>query len=368
MQATSLELTNFRCFAALQLDLPTGLIAVVGPNASGKTTLLEALFVASAGRSPRASRDTELISWGAQHTRLEARFERDDGRTLRVAFHLEAAPSGPRKHLLADDKPVRRVSELVARVPLVLFVPADLQLAQASPGVRRRFVNLALARLGGAYPDDLARYSRALLQRNRLLAEGAPLAELRPWEAAMVEAGAQVVSQRRAFVSQLGRVAARIHADLAGPAERLVVEYASQLAGDAPSEIAEEYRAHLVRLSGDESRLGRTLVGPHRDDLRLLINGRPLRRFGSQGQQRTAALALKLAEAELLRGATGEAPILLLDDCLSELDERRARQVLALTASYRQLIVTSAARDAALVQAQVAAWVSLSDGRVEANG
>ncbi|MCX7598360.1 MAG: DNA replication and repair protein RecF, partial [Armatimonadetes bacterium] len=359
---------NFRCFRELSLDWPAGVIAVVGPNASGKTTLLEALFVASAGRSPRTGRDTELISWGAGYARVEVCFERDDGRGLRVVFHLEVGPSGPRKRLMADDKPVRRATDLVARVPLVLFVPADLQLAQASPGVRRRFLNLALARLGGAYPDDLARYSRALVQRNRLLAQAAPAAQRYPWEAAMAEAGAQVVAQRRAFVKRLSEVAAQIHAHLAGPAERLTVEYASQLDGDAPAEIAENYRAHLARLAADEERLGRTLTGPHRDDLRLMVNGRLLRRFGSQGQQRTAALALKLAEAELLRQSTGEAPILLLDDCLSELDQRRAKQVLGLTASYRQLIVTSAARDPALEQAEVAAWVSLGGGWVEANG
>lgn len=368
MRATSLELVNFRCFRQLNLELPGGVVAVVGPNASGKTSLLEAIFVASAGRSPRAGRDTELISWGAGQTRVEVGFERDDGRALRVVFHLEGGPTGPRKHLLADDKPVRRATELVARVPLVLFVPADLQLAQAAPSVRRRFVNLALARMGGAYADDLARYSRALLQRNRLLAQGAPAAQRRPWEAAMVEAGAQVVFQRRAFVGRLGEMAARIHAQLAGAAERLSVEYASQLEGDTLAEIAENYRAHLARSAAEEERLGRTLVGPHRDDLRLLVHGRPLRRFGSQGQQRTAALALKLAEAELLRQSTAEAPILLLDDCLSELDEHRARQVLALTASYRQLIVTSAARDAALEQRQVAMWVRLKDGQLEANG
>jgi len=368
MRATSLELINFRCFAALRLDLPAGLVAVTGPNASGKSTILEALFVASAGRSPRAARDTELISWGAQYARVEASFARDDGRPFQVVFHLDNAPSGPRKHLLADGKPVRRATELVARVPLVLFVPADLQLAQASPGVRRRFLNLALARMGGAYADDLARYSRALLQRNRLLARAAPEDQLRPWEVAMVEAGARVVSHRRAFAARLAEVAAHIHSSLAGADEQLTVEYASQVVGDNASETAENYHIQLFRLAGEERRLGRTLVGPHRDDLRLLINGRPLRRFGSQGQQRTAALALKLAEAERLRQSAGEAPILLLDDCLSELDEARARQVLALTASYRQLIVTSAAPDAALEQAQVAAWVSLKDGRVEADG
>ncbi len=276
MRATTLRLANFRCFEDLRLELPEGLVAVVGPNAAGKTSLLEALFVASAGRSARAARDTELISWGRAEAAVEADFLRDDGRPLRVLFGVATGAGGPRRRLLADDKPLRRSAELMARVPLVLFGPADLQLAQASPAVRRRFLNMALARLGPAYADDLARYGRALLQRNRLLARGAPEAQLRPWHATMVEAGAQVVVRRRAMAAELAEAATRLHGELAGPQERLEVEYASQVAGDDAASAAEAYAAQLARSADDERRMGRTLVGPHRDDLRLYINGQPL--------------------------------------------------------------------------------------------
>jgi len=260
---------------------------------------------------------------------------------------------------------VRRAAELLGRVPLVLFTPADLQLAQAAPVVRRRFMNLALARVRPAYADDLARYGRALMQRNRLLPMGAGEAELRPWTAQLVASGAEVAVQRRRFAAEIGVLAADVHAALTGGSEKLRVEYASNLTAEDAAAAAEQYAAMLGRSAGEEVRMRRTLVGPHRDDLRLALGGQALRRFGSQGQQRTAALALKLAEAELIRRETGAAPLLLLDDCLSELDEERAGQVLGLTEAYGQLIVTSAAREVALERASAAMWVHLRDGEVE---
>jgi DNA replication and repair protein RecF len=260
---------------------------------------------------------------------------------------------------------VRRAAELLSRVPLVLFTPADLQLAQAAPVVRRRFMNLALARLRPAYADDLARYGRALMQRNRLLAMGAGETELRPWTAQMIAAGAEVAVARRRFTEEIGVLAAGVHASLAGESEKLGVDYSGNLtAEDAPA-AAEQYAALLNRSMSEEARMRRTLVGPHRDDLRLTLGGQSLRRFGSQGQQRTAALALKLAEAELIKRETGAPPLLLLDDCLSELDEGRASHVLGLTESYGQLIVTSAAREAALERASAAMWLHLRGGEVE---
>jgi DNA replication and repair protein RecF len=364
MMVRKLDLTNFRCYPALRLELPAGLVVVTGSNASGKSSLLEAIFVASAGRSPRTMRDSELVRWGAKDARVEAVFERDEGRYLDIVFELDVA-GGPRKRLLADGNPVRRAAELLSRVPLVLFTPADLQLAQAAPVVRRRFMNLALARLRPAYADDLARYGRALMQRNRLLAMGAGEAELRPWTAQMVAAGAEVAVQRRRFAAGVGALAAGLHAALAGEGEALGVEYAGSLAGDDPAAAAEQYTALLGRAASEELRMRRTLVGPHRDDLRLTLGGQALRRFGSQGQQRTAALALKLAEADLIRRETGAPPLLLLDDCLSELDEARASHVLGLTEAYGQLIVTSAAREAALERASAALWLHLRDGEVE---
>lgn len=364
MMVRKLDLVNFRCYPALSLELPAGLVVVTGPNASGKSSLLEAIFVASAGRSQRTARDSELVRWGCPAARVEAIFEREAGRTLDVVFELER--SGPKKRLLAEGQPVRRAAELLARVPLVLFTPADLQLAQAAPVVRRRFMNLALARLRPAYADDLARYSRALLQRNRLLTMGAKAAELRPWTAQMVAAGAEVALARKRFAGEIVGIAAEVHAALAGEAEKLGVEYTGNMAAEEDaSSSAEHYEALLAKSSAEEGRLRRTMVGPHRDDMRLTLGGQALRRFGSQGQQRTAALALKLAEAELIKRETGAPPLLLLDDCLSELDEGRAAQVLGLTETYGQLIVTSAAREAALERASAARWLHLRDGEVE---
>ena len=187
MKVAHLSAVNFRCFENLSLDLTEGLVVVLGPNASGKTSLLEAVFVASAGRSPRARSETELVRWGERQARIEVVFERDDGRREPVRVLWDLAGPGPRKTMLLGDKPVRRAAELLARLPLVMFAPADLRLAQAEPAGRRRFMNLALARLRPAYVDDLARYRRALQQRNRLLQTQAPDSQLRPWTEQLVQ-------------------------------------------------------------------------------------------------------------------------------------------------------------------------------------
>jgi len=341
------------------------LIVVMGPNASGKTSLLESLFVASAGRSMRARRDEELVRWGESHALVDVVFRQGDGRTTQVRVGLELGSRGPRKVMTAGDKPVRRAADLLSRLPVVLFTPGDLQLAQAEPAVRRRFLNLALARLRPAYVDDLARYRRALQQRNRLLQMEAPAAQVQPWTEQLVRCGAQVACHRAWLAGALGELAVGIHGELAGPGEALRVAYAGDLheASD-PGQAAERFRTLLEQRVAEEQRLRRTPVGPHRDDLRLLVNGQRLRHFGSQGQQRTAALALKLAEAELVRRQSGESPIVLLDDCLSELDEERAGQVLRLTGVYEQLIVTLASREPALAEAPVRTWVHLRAGEV----
>ena len=353
MLVHSLKLHNFRLFEATDLELGQGAVAIVGPNATGKTTILEAIFAASAGRSPRTHRDADMVRWGASACAVEVGFQRSDGRALPVRMAIEIQPTGLRKRIWVAGRPVRRVAELLAAIPLVLFTPADLTLAQGEPRIRRRFMNLALARLRPAYGDDLARYRRAVLQRNRLLRDHAPPRQVEPWTSRLVDSGARVAVHRRWFAEAIAPLAADLHAHLSQGRERLAVHYAGDLA-EAAAEFAtaaEAYRELLADRHADERVQGRTLVGPHRDDLQLLVDDRPVRAYGSQGQQRTAALALKLAEAQLLWQTHQEPPILLLDDCLSELDEQRARAVLDLTSRYEQLIVTSAAEDGTLLAA-----------------
>jgi DNA replication and repair protein RecF len=366
MRVEKTRLVNFRCFLLADLKLSEGLNVVIGPNASGKTSLLESVFVASAGRSPRAKRDAELVRWGESEALVEVHFRHQDSRSLQVRVGIELGDNGTRKLVSAADKPVRQVAELLSCLPVILFTPADLQLAQAEPVVRRRFMNLALARLLPAYADDLARFRRALVQRNRLLQAAATSQEIAPWTQQLIRYGAQVTCHRRGLAAALSQLGSELYAQLAGSAEHLSINYVGDLA-QAPSveEAATLYRTLLQQCVAEERRLGRTLFGPHRDDLSILINGQVLRRFGSQGQQRTAALALKLAEANLIRRQAGESPILLLDDCLSELDEQRATRLLRLTANYEQLIVTTASQVPVLDQLEVATWVHLEAGEVK---
>ncbi len=352
MRVESLSLNNFRLFRQASFCFASGSVAIIGPNATGKTTLLEAIFVASAGRSPRTARDIDLVRWGESFARVDVEFRRADGRAVPVQVIIEILASGLRKRLQLAGRPVR-AADLLGTIPLVLFTPADLSLAQGGPRVRRRFVNLALARLRPAYADDLARYRRVVLQRNRLLRDGAPPDQLAPWTSRLVETGARVAVHRCWFVRTIAPIAADLHSHLSDGREQLVVEYSGDLAdaaGDYETALA-AFRELIARRHADERLQGRTLAGPHRDDLRLLIAGRPLRTYGSQGQQRTAALALKLAEAELMSQTLREPPMLLLDDCLSELDQSRAAAVLDLASRYEQVIVTSAAESPLLAAA-----------------
>ncbi|MBC7287245.1 MAG: DNA replication and repair protein RecF, partial [Armatimonadetes bacterium] len=287
-----------------------------------------------------------LIKWGERGASVEATFVASYGRPVSVSVELTVSASGAQKHIRLHGKPVRRTAELMRAVPVVLFTPADLRIVQGEPQARRQFMNLAIARIAASYADDMARYRRAVLQRNQLLHEGASPNEIAPWTGRLVEAGARIAVARRSFVEALRPIAAEIHRHLSGAAESLVVEYAGDLAGSADSfdRAAEAFSRLLDRRAEHERTLGRTLVGPHRDDLLLLVGGRPLRTYGSQGQQRTAALSLKLAQATLIHQVTDEPPLLLLDDCLSELDDVRASAVLELAGEYEQIILTAAGK------------------------
>ncbi len=364
MLVEKVNLSNFRCISGLSLALPEGLGVVTGPNASGKTSLLESIFVASAGRSHRTRKDAELVQWGKARAQAEVQFVDGAGRRLPVRIDIDLS-RGVRKSITLAGKRIRRGAELMNRIAVVMFGPSDLQLAHAEPAVRRRFMNLALARIRPAYAADLARYKRALVQRNRLLKEQAAPEQIESWTRQLIRAGAQVAAARRWFAEKIAGPAAEIHETLSSGVEQLEVQYSGDLAEANDAEQAERlYAERIAHVVEEERTLGRTLVGPHRDDLILSIDGRPLRRFGSRGQQRTAAIALKLAEASLLQRISGESPVLLLDDLLSELDEKRASQVLGLTKAYGQLIVTCAALEPALQKADVARWIYLAGGEV----
>jgi DNA replication and repair protein RecF len=365
MYCAHLSLISFRNYARLELALSPGITIVVGDNAQGKSNLLEALYLLATTKSFRASADRELINWRASgselsYARLIADVRRAGGRekveiVVREEPRIETTEpaNGPTtsKRLKINDVP-RRAIDFLGAVNVVMFAPTDIELVDGSPSVRRRYLDITISQVDPRYVRALSRYNRVLVQRNHLLRQlrerhGRP-EHLEPWDQELADAGAYVIQQRAATIELLGDLSRDVFRELTGRLEQMEVAYRPSVelpaAGAAPTESAGIARAFLRQLQqsrGREIAAGASLSGPHRDDLAFLVDGRPMGTYGSRGQQRTVALALKLAEAQFLRRRAGEEPILLLDDVLSELDESRRGHVLEAIADTQQVIFTS---------------------------
>jgi len=362
-----LGLEQFRCYDRLSIDFGPGLSVLAGANASGKTSVLEAIFLLATTKSHRTSSDRELVQWGQDWARAGGVFQTDQRGevSLRVTLHdrrRDSDANGSRKTIEVNSVPRRRLAQIVGQTSVVLFGPDDLELVKGSPGTRRRFMNTAIAQVRPAYLADLMRYRRAVRQRNECLksivARGLPDEMLYPWDSQLIQSAAQLSMDRAEFVRALAPHVRQVHQRLSAGSEQIDIEYNSDLAqahslGESRDLMQELMQVGLAR----DKALGRTSRGPHRDDIIVRMAGKSVRTFGSQGQQRTAALSLKLAEATVVREWSHESPIVLLDDCLSELDTQRAREVLALTHSVQQVIVTTAAWDRLLQEYATAATV-----------
>ncbi len=389
MRLTHLTLSNFRNFARVELDLPPGISVFCGENAQGKTNLLEAVYLLATTRSPRAASDTELVRWdavadGVGAMRVGGRAQRGRGELqVEIAVMVREADAAPpaepvphaAKRLRLNGLP-RRASEVIGHILAVLFTVQDIELLTGPPAGRRRYLDITVAQVDHAYLRTLQRYQRVMQQRNVLLRrvqEGRARPEqLLPWDEELVMQGAAITLARAAAVAELNRHVQSVYMALSDGREDLTVRYAPQLAEECPAglpgrpeELRNRFREAIQRRQAREVAAGVSLVGPHRDDLRFEIGGRPAGSFGSRAQQRTAALALRLAEARFLRERSGETPVLLLDDILSELDERRRAAVLRVLTETEQALITTAELDrfspAFLERATV---FRVADGRV----
>jgi len=339
-----LRLFNFRNYAELNLELGPGLNVFVGENAQGKTNLLEAVATLLLTRSPRASTAAELLRWGEEEAAVDAVLVRrtlTETLALRLRRVRDPDPGGPvsppriARTTSRDGHPVVP-RDLLGRWPVVLFWPDDLQLVKAGPDARRRLLDVLIAQLDRTAADELIRYRRVLEQRNALLrhlhtsGDEAP-DQLRPFDEALVQHGASIQLARAGLVRALAPLAASAIAEISEAADELELRYAPQCgaASDDRDEVVAGLRRALAQAHGEEMARGTTVVGPHRDDLVYVLNGRPARSAASQGQQRSAVLATKIAEVRLLWTRSGRLPLLLLDDVLSELDPVRRERLLA---------------------------------------
>jgi DNA replication and repair protein RecF len=343
----ALRLADLRGYATLELELGHGPHLVWGPNAAGKTSLVEAIVVLARGGSHRTTTDSELIRWGADVARIEGRSGEDGLDVTLVRPGSEAAASGARKRIRVNGVP-RRAASLSEKLRVVLFAPEDMLLVAGTPSLRRSTIDQLATTLVPGYAAELATYGRALQQRNSLLRairdETASREELRYWDQPFLDAGAAVVAARQALLERLSQPLADAHREIA-PEEATTGSLGLDYLTNAPAGPDETPRDALSRRLREtaEKELwnGTTLIGPHRDDVAFVMGGRDLGAFASRGQQRTAILALKLAELDLVTGQDGRPPLLLLDDVFSELDPARRAHLVRRIAELPQAIVTT---------------------------
>jgi DNA replication and repair protein RecF len=323
-----LSLRNFRNFERLELELASGGLAIIGENGQGKTNLLEAIYYLSLIRSMRGARDADVVRFGADAFFVDADVCAPDAHQISIGFERATK----RKRVKRDGAVVERLSDALGTIPAVMFSPTDVALVGGAPSARRRFLDIMLALSSRGYLHALQQYRAALERRNAALRDAQRRAQpsdaIDVWDAPLAEHGATLVRARRSWAT---RVAARFAERCRAIGERTAVElrYQSQVNANAES-VEQEIATLLATRRTVDLRFGVTQTGPHRDDLVLLLGGRELRTFGSAGQQRTAAIALRTLEAETLRDACRAAPVFLLDDPFAELDAGRAARVLAL--------------------------------------
>ncbi len=335
MYVSNITLDNYRNYGTLRLGLSPGLNVFTGENAQGKTNLLEAVYFTSIGRSMRTPRDKELIKWECDKARLRADAVGRLGKS-RVEIVLDKRAN---KRVAINGAEVRKLGELMGVIMTVLFSPDEIAIIKESPGDRRRFMDIAICQISRAYFYLLSRYNKTLAQRNRLLKSGTNGDTLDVWDLQLADSGAKVIRTRRGFIKRLEGLAAKNHDFLTSGKEELKLGYES-IAGDTDAEIRENFLKELKRTREKDMFQGYTHIGAQTDDFAALVGDVDIRKFGSQGQQRTAALSLKLAELDLMREETGEYPVLLLDDVFSELDEGRQQKLVERLSGY-QTVVTA---------------------------
>ena len=317
----SIELKNYRNYGELHMDFDPGTNVLYGDNAQGKTNILEAVYVCATTKSHRGSKDREIIEFGEDESHIKMQLRKDDV-PYRIDMHLKKNKT---KGVAVNGIPLRRASELFGIVNVVFFSPEDLNLIKNGPADRRRFIDLELCQLNRLYVHSLVQYNRVVIQRNKLLKElfFHPEYEemLDIWDMQLVKYGKKLIESRERFVKELGVIVAEIHRNLTGGREELMVRYEKNVSAD-------EFERKLQTSRKRDLKVKMSMTGPHRDDLLFEVKGVDIRRFGSQGQQRTAALSLKLAEIELVKRAIKDTPVLLLDDVLSELDSSRQQYLL----------------------------------------
>ncbi len=327
----SLELMNFRNYEFLDLKFSEGTNILYGDNAQGKTNVLEAIYLSATTKSHKGSKDRDIVKFDSEEAHIRTYLEKQEIQ-YKVDVHLRKNKS---KGIAIDGQKIKKAADLLGLLNVVFFSPEDLSIIKNGPAERRRFVDMELCQLDNFYLYNLNHYNKIVNQRNKLLKDMYFKPELKEtlniWDSQLVSFGSKIIERRRIFVEQLNEIIYDIHKKLSGDKEELSIKY-------EPDVEIDDFAKLMKNSQEKDIRLKQTSVGPHRDDFCFMVGDIDIRRFGSQGQQRTAALSLKLSEIELVKKITKDIPVLLLDDVLSELDSNRQNYLLSSIGNIQTII------------------------------
>lgn len=326
MYFENIHIKDFRNYHEQDVKFDRNINIILGENAQGKTNLLEALYITSLGRSFRTSKDSELIRFGSDIAKVSTVLKKDGEKlSIDIGYYKN------KKGIKIDGVKINKISELLDHVYVVIFSPDDMRIVKDEPEKRRKFIDRELCQMKPVYFDSLMRYKKTLAQRNSLLKSEFPdEGVLDIWDKELAIYGAKIIIYREKFIEKLSKISSRIHSDLTDKKENINIFYEANVKV-AEDEISQRKVLEASFFDARKKDMARktTSCGPHRDDLGIKVDGTDVRKFGSQGQQRTAALSLKLAEIRLIEEEKGEKPVLLLDDVLSELDSKRQKKLIS---------------------------------------
>ena len=330
----SLEIADYRNYDSLHIDFSSGTNILYGDNAQGKTNILEAIYMSATTKSHKGTKDKDVVNFRKEEAHIRTYLEKE-GIETRVDMHLRKNKS---KGIAIDGQKIKKAAQLLGLLNVVFFSPEDLSIIKNGPAERRRFVDMELCQLDQFYLYNLNNYNKIVNQRNKLLKDMYFNPSLRDtlniWDSQLISFGSKIIERRQLFVEQLNEIILEIHRKLSGGRENLVIQY-------EPDVLIDEYEKKMSLNQERDVKLKQTSTGPHRDDFSFVVGDIDIRKFGSQGQQRTAALSLKLSEIELVKKMTRDNPVLLLDDVLSELDSNSQNYLLSTIGDIQTIITCS---------------------------
>lgn len=343
MVLSFLKLVNFRNYLLAEIRFKDGILVLFGKNGQGKTNILESIYYLALTKSFRTSNDLNLILNGQDFFRIQGELVTRQGRTLTTSMAYSKTEG---KRLVFNNQKIQKFSDYIGNIPVVLLAPSDLEISQSGPQRRRQFLDVMLSQGSKLYLYHLIQYRRSLRQRNALLQSENPDKNLlQSWEDALVENGVVLVRKRQETVRLLEEQVRHFYQQLSGSEDKIKLIYRCSFPAEEEPDLKRAFRRALEANRDKDLLLGTTSVGPHRDDILFLINGKPLRAVGSQGEHKTFVIALKMAEFHFLRGVQEEPPLLLLDDIFGELDAERISNMIGSLSEIGQVFITTTSPD-----------------------